>query len=736
MNKHLGTAAFGVGLIAVAWVGAGYAASHPLALAMTALILAFYLMGALELRRFHQATASLAAALAVMPAPLPDLGDWLAKIPTALQNPVRLRIEGERSGLPGPAMTPYLVGLLVLLGMLGTFLGMVVTLNGAVMALESTTDLPAIRAALSAPVKGLGLAFGTSVAGVAASAVLGLLSALCRRERGRAAQLLDSRIATVLRPFSLAHQRQQAYQALQVQGQALPAVLEQLQAVMLQLAQQQQDANAQMRSRQDSFHHNIQLVYTELAASVDSSLKHSLIENARMATATIQPVVETTMAGLARETTALQAHLAELVTQHLAGLTARFEGSAGRVSDAWTAALAKQERNSDALAGNLQQTLQAFNETFGQRSASLLSAVQANHAAWQGDLRRSAAALAQETTSLHEKISATVQRQLDGVAAGFTDTSARVSASWQNALDQQGRSSEDLRRSAQTSMATFEAHLDQRAAALLASVDQTQARVQAERAAQDQQQRVALTRVLESMATALQHEWQQAGAATLSQQQALCETLDRTAREISMQAQVQARSTTAEIAELLQAAALAPRAAAQAIALLREKLSDSLARDNQLLEERSRTMVTLNTLLDAVNHASGAQRGAIDALVQSSASLLDRAGSQFSTRIGQESIRMDTAAAQVSASAVEVASLGESFGLAVQLFSQSNDKLMGQLQRIESAMGKSLVRSDEQLAYYVAQAREIIDLSLLSQKQIVDDLQRLSPRASVDGARV
>jgi hypothetical protein len=40
-----------------------------------------------------------------------------------------------------------------------------------------------------------------------------------------------------------------------------------------------------------------------------------------------------------------------------------------------------------------------------------------------------------------------------------------------------------------------------------------------------------------------------------------------------------------------------------------------------------------------------------------------------------------------------------------------------------------MTRSDEQLAYYVAQAREVIDLSLLSQKQIVEDLQRLAGRS-------
>ena len=50
--------------------------------------------------------------------------------------------------------------------------------------------------------------------------------------------------------------------------------------------------------------------------------------------------------------------------------------------------------------------------------------------------------------------------------------------------------------------------------------------------------------------------------------------------------------------------------------------------------------------------------------------------------------------------------------------------MMAALQRIEGGLTKSLTRSDEQLAYYVAQAREIIDLSIMSQKKMVDDLQR------------
>jgi hypothetical protein len=47
------------------------------------------------------------------------------------------------------------------------------------------------------------------------------------------------------------------------------------------------------------------------------------------------------------------------------------------------------------------------------------------------------------------------------------------------------------------------------------------------------------------------------------------------------------------------------------------------------------------------------------------------------------------------------------------------------LTRIEESMERSGTRSDEQMAYYVAQAREIIDQSMLSQKDIIEDMRRL-----------
>ena len=145
-----------------------------------------------------------------------------------------------------------------------------------------------------------------------------------------------------------------------------------------------------------------------------------------------------------------------------------------------------------------------------------------------------------------------------------------------------------------------------------------------------------------------------------------------------------------------------------------------------MLEERSRILETLNSLLASINHASTEQRATIDSLVASSAQLLDKAGSQFAEQVGVESERLSGIAAQVTSSAIEVSSLGEAFTFAVGLFNDGNEKLIAGLQKIEASMDKSTLRSDEQLAYYVAQAREVIDLSVMSQKEVVEELRQLT----------
>ncbi len=686
MTRILQLAAFIAGLATIGWVGAGYVGTNPIALAVTLLVGAFYLMGTLELRRFHQATSTLTQALTQLSEPPPGLGPWLAPLHPSLQNAVRLRVEGERVALPGPALTPYLAGLLVLLGMLGTFLGMVVTLSGTGLALESATDLQAIRASLSAPVKGLGLAFGTSVAGVTASAALGLISALCRRERLLAAQVLDTKIATSLRVHSLAHQREESFKLLQQQAQLMPTLVDRLQDMMATLDRQSQALNERLAANQERFHQQAEAAYIALASSVDRSLKASLTESARVAGATIQPVAEATLAGIARETATLHTAMAQTAQRQLDELSTRFEASSASTADHWKTALAEHQQTATALSQGLHASLDRFSATFEHRSAALL----------------------------------------DGVATRLDSTAAHLSQTWQTALAQHARSGETLASQTEHALASAAATFEQHSSALLRTVDEAHAHLQTRIDSREQQRMTTWTDALQAVAASLQQEWQQAGAHTLSQQQQICRTLEQTARHMSAQAETHAKNMIAEISRLVQAASEAPRAAAEVVAELREQVSSSMARDNATLDERNRLMETLGALLDAVNHASTEQRAAIDALVDASAELLERVGTRFTDKVDAETDKMAAIAAQVNGSAVEVASLGEAFGFAVQLFSQSNDKLVAHLQRIEGALSKSIARSDEQLAYYVAQAREVIDLSIMSQQQIVEDLQQLA----------
>ena len=688
MNRLLQPLVFAAGLAAIGWVGAGYIGHHPLALAITVLIGVFYVIGALELRRYQHATLGLSDALQGLNESPAGLGPWLDRLDASLQNAVRLRIEGERVGLPGPALTPYLAGLLVLLGMLGTFLGMVVTLNGTGAALQGATDLPSIRDSLSAPVKGLGLAFGTSVAGVAASAMLGLMSALCRRARLQAGQLLDTRIATTLRPFSLAHQREATFHLLERQAQGMPELVAQLSAMTAAMERQNEALSERLLAGQDRFHTEAGGAYAGLAASVDRALKDSLIESARLAGATIRPVVEEAMAGIARETTALHGAVAQTVQQQLDGVSARFDAATVDVTGTWKAALADHRNTNETMAADLRQTLDGFSEAFAQRATALV----------------------------------------DGVSTRLDSTVDTVSTHWSGALAQHERTSAQLAADTQQALTRAADSFVQQAAGLVQSVDQAHAGLQTDIASRDAQRLAAWTQALETLAAALRQEWQQAGEHTVREQRALGETLTLAVREMSERTEAQATHTITEVTGLLQAASEAPRAAAEVVAELRTQLSDSMARDNTMLEERARILDTLGTLLDAVNHASTEQRAAIDTLVASSADLLERVGGRLTDQIGEQADKLATVGAQITGSAVEVASLGEAFGYAVERFGESNDKLVAHLQRIEGALGKSITRSDEQLAYYVAQAREVIDLSIMSQKQIVEDLQQIAAR--------
>lgn len=676
LNRYFFSIAFGLGLLGVAWVGLGFLGTHMLALLMTIVIGLVYLVGTQELRQYRQATSSLFSALQAIPADLPHLGEWLRSIHPSLQNAVRLRIEGERTGLPGPALTPYLVGLLVMLGMLGTFLGMVATLNGAVFALEGTGNIQAIRAAFSEPMKGLGLAFGTSVAGVATSAMLGLMSAFSRRERAQAAQELDTRIANELRSFSLTYQRQETFKALQLQSQTLPVVADQLHAMMHKLESMNQQFGEQWLRNQENFHSHVKVAYTDLAAAVDQSLRDSMMHSAKVAGDSLKPVVESAMVDIAQDAKGMHERLMATTQAQLDGMATQFSTTASSVAHTWTNALTQQEQTQSGLVTALNQSLQTFTQTFEQRSQSLLDTVNQAHLNLQ---QHTAETLGKTALDMATQSQAHTTRTLDEMARLVNSSEELVRARVATEMQWTQQHAERMDQLASLLRTELSGLREEEAARGQAAVDRL-GELQA-----------ALTLHLSTLGTALE----------------------------------------GPITRLIHTASEAPRAAAEVIGQLRQEMTHSVARDNELLQERSRILDTLNDLLDSIQRASTQQRDVIDSLVASSALALQQASSQFAERIDAEAVKLADTAAHLTSSSIEVSSLSESFGFAVNAFNQANEQLIEHLQRIEKALDKSMSRSDEQLAYYVAQAREVIDLSISSQKEIFDELRKLPAQVAV-----
>jgi hypothetical protein len=422
---------------------------------------------------------------------------------------------------------------------------MVVTFKGAVFALEGSTDLQAIRSALAEPIRGLGLSFGTSVAGVAASAMLGLMSAISRRERMDVGRQLDGRIAGVLRPFSLAHQRHETFRALQAQATALPEVVDRLAAMMERIEQRSQQLDDRLLQRQDHFHRDVTQAYTGLAGAVGVSLQDSLAAGAKAAGESITPVVESAMARMA-----------------------------------------------------------------------------------------------QDAQRMHERVGGMAQAQVD----------------------------------------TFTAAFDQRSALLLESVSQLIARSE------------------ELVRARTEGEAQWAGRHG--------QRMDQLEATVAQHLATLGAALEAPIGRLLHTASEVPQAAAGVLAQLRQEMSAVAERDNLALRERTTLLEQFATVMQVLEAQAG---------------------------------KASDVAAHVSGSAVELASLGEAFGHGVQLFQAANQQLMAGLQGIEASLTRSTARSDEQLAYYVAQAREVIDLSIASQQGLIDNLRQLQvqrrPVALADGTR-
>jgi hypothetical protein len=707
MSRLLFIAAFILGASAIVWTSSIFIGTDVLALLVTLIIGLAYGIGFVELSKYRHATDSLNGALEELRDDITELGAWLGKLDGSLQNSVRLRIESERVALPAPVLTPYLVGLLVMLGLLGTFIGMVDTLQGAVFALEGSTELQAIREGLAAPINGLSLAFGTSVAGVAASAMLGLSSTLSRRDRMNATRLLDTKIGTVLRHFSLVYNRQQTYNAMQAQAAALPNVAQQLEKVAASLAQMGDTLSAQLTNNQHDFHQQVQSAYTALAASVDKSLTESLAESGRQVGESIKPLVVETMAEISKEAKNSQQHLTATAKQQLQAMSESLGKTSSEVATAWQDGLAAQQHANSALVSELSDvsktTISAIEQSAQSQQQLQQQSIEKMNSVATQQLEEVAKTISHEL----KDVSSAQQASMAGATASFGVLSAELSEQFKQTTKTIGDELKDISTAQQDSIAGSTASFGVLSNELSEQWQQTGHKM-------DQ-----LASTLGKELSTLRDDEDKRASAALERLESLETTF---ASHISNLG----KELEEPMTRLIQTASETPKAAADVIEKLRVEISNNIERDNDLLAERKEMMEQLAILSTSLDAASAQQRDAVEQLVTTSTTMLSQVGTQFSGHVDGELNKISEVADQFAGSAIELSSLGESFGTAVQLYNESNTQLVEHLNRIEQSMDKANTRSEEQMGYYVAQAREIIDHSLLSQKEVFEKMRQLS----------
>jgi hypothetical protein len=218
-----------VGLAFVARAAAFYAGVDPIAQAVAWLIGAGLVVGTFELLVRATRASRFGRALDSLPR-MPERAH-LEGLPAEVRAIIEARLVGSPSGVASPSFVPYLVGLLVMLGLLGTFLGLFEALRGAREALSASGDVVALRAGLGAPMQGLARAFGTSAAGVTASSMLGLGSVFARRAEAAFHVRLHALLTGPLAPLTLAGRQLAALEALAETRESLPRAVEALDAL-------------------------------------------------------------------------------------------------------------------------------------------------------------------------------------------------------------------------------------------------------------------------------------------------------------------------------------------------------------------------------------------------------------------------------------------------------------------------------------------------------------------------
>jgi hypothetical protein len=661
-------------------------------------------VGLAELLLRTRRALGLSAEIRALPA-TPSEEDIAAQGPL-LRDLLRARIENATLSR-SESLTPYLVGLLVMLGLLGTLLGLFETLGGAGHALTASSNVDALRSGLSGPMRGLTRSFGCSAAGVSASAMLGLAAALVKRREASVIGQLNSYASRALREFSPLRSQANALAQLAAQGSALPQAASALESVAQQLSG--------LAERWEAAHRAAAEAQQKSLEGALSGLRAEMTKSATAASRELE-------SALSRQLTQMVKTTGDLIAGHLQQTAQTLEQELGARRKDDVALRQGLAADLVSVRDGVAESTRAHSELIAGQVRGLEQALsaRATHQSEQLESQRKQAEV--HLAGLAEASHALVER-LDEDARSRRDESGRLFDALAQRLDHAGSNLGQIASQVGTQLTTriqSEHSLAERLGAAMALFEGSGKALD-----------VALSRQEQAVEALLSQAREQLGQTREAAQLGLSEALEAAQRGHLQTTETvqQALLQTAESAQrsMAETSALAQLGLTQALEATQQGLAQTteaaqhgahaaLQRVVDLAGEQAERLVQLERQLE------GAQAGHAQGLSQQLGAQAERLGQGLETTTAL----VQQAAELLKASSVEMAAVAEMFAASVERQREAASSWLESLGELEGAVERAgRGAAADALGDQLASTQEVFARQLQFQRELFEQLRTL-----------
>lgn len=727
------------GLAVIARAIAFYAGVDAVALAVCVGMAVVLVLGMIELARVAKETDALRAELAALPSDA-DV-TLLDRVSPELRSLLHARLERVALPLPTAVFTPYFVGLLVMLGLLGTFLGLFETLRGTHVVLGGSGDVDALRQGLIQPMQGLMRSFGTSAAGVTGSAMLGLASVFGRRATAELSRQVHVIVAGALASASPAERQLAAITTLAEQGRSLPDAAKALATATSELtalrAELVRSIEATTRSGADALTAASKAQADAIAGA--TTAQTDAIASAAKAQAEALAAAAKTQADALSAATRSQA---EAMTRTAQEITASITATAKQTSDAQTTASATSQK---ALLDGAQRVERALTAAIEKiEAAQAESIARADTRRDEADARaeaRQREALEQSAHRIETSIVTTLAKAGEAaVLAGERSVEAA-----REAVSAFTRDAATTQASLLEAVAQKQAEASSEALAVHATslVDTVRARFDALRA-DEAQRSEALVASLAAVAQTVANETSSAVRAQTEAAEKLRGLADESARVIAAfetAAEAREAASASRLGELVKTLEQELAAASQTFVTA---MSETTSSTRETEARAAASFATLAKTADEVAASARAQAEAIAQLASVSSSGLEDAEKRAEARLealttalggklGETSDVVREAAASVQAASIELGATAEAFVSAVERNQRAAEEWLANLGRVEAAVAEAGEEAaSDTLAQHLAHMHDVFERQLRFQQEVFDQLRALRGARAVE----